>query len=74
MARERDEHLKWAKDRAAEYLAIGAAGDAWTSFCSDMTKHPETAKHDGLHLGTLLNSTGLLSTVVEVREFIRGFN
>ena len=44
----REEHLKWCKDRASEYLDQGDVGQAMASFISDMGKHPETASHSCL--------------------------
>ena len=68
------EHLQWCKDRAAQYLAIGDASEAWASFCSDMQKHDETRQHPALLDGTRLRLGGFLSTVDELRAFIAGLN
>lgn len=38
----RAEHLAWAKERALEYVEMGDLTGAFTSFASDMGKHPET--------------------------------
>ena len=35
----RDEHLRWCKDRALEYVKVGDAKQAVTSFMSDMSKN-----------------------------------
>lgn len=70
----RAEHLSWAKARALEYVAVGDVANAWNSIVSDLTKHPETADHSGIQLGSMLALNGNLSTVREVREFIEGLN
>lgn len=70
----RSDHLAWCKARAAEYLAIGDARQAWLSFCADMAKHDETKGHDALRLGTMMQHGGMLSTVAQVRDFVQGFN
>lgn len=38
----REEHLAWCKKRALEYLDHGDIQGAFSSFASDMGKHPET--------------------------------
>lgn len=71
----RAEHLKWAKDRAKEYLDADDPSQAIASFLSDLGKHPEVDPNmtvrqiaGGLMFG------GHLSTVSQVREFIDGTN
>ncbi len=71
---ERSEHLKWCKDRANEYVDNGDLENAFTSFQSDMSKHPETSDHVALSLGTMLLISGHLSTLHDMREWINGFN
>ena len=69
----RNEHLEWCKVRAREYLDAGDAPQAFASFASDMSKHPETAGHIGLGLGLMM----LMSrpqTVDEARRWVEGFN
>jgi hypothetical protein len=38
----RQQHLEWCKTRALEYLDSGDITGAYSSFLSDMSKHPET--------------------------------
>jgi len=71
---ERAEHLQWCKDRANEYVKNGDTKEAFASFQSDMTKHPETDGHMALQLGTMLLLSGNLSTANQMREWINGFN
>jgi hypothetical protein len=66
-------HLQWAKDRALEYVGAGALTEAFTSFHSDMNKHPETANHKALELGTMLLIGGHLNSQRQMREWIEGF-
>lgn len=44
----RSEHIAWAKERAREHLKAGDLVQAFASFVSDMSKHPETAKQQDL--------------------------
>lgn len=57
-----------------EYIEQGDVHNAWASMASDMGKHPETSNHIALELGMMLLISGKLSTVVEMRKFIEGFN
>jgi len=70
----RQEHVEWCKIRARQYLDVGDVSNAWASMASDLSKHPETANHSGLILGTMQVMGGMLSTVDEMRLFIEGFN
>lgn len=70
----RSEHLQWAKSRAFEYVERGDIPNAFTSFTSDMNKHPETARHVALELGAMLLFSGHLSTERQMRDWIDGFN
>ena len=70
----RAEHVQWAKDRALEYLQRGDVTNAFTSFTSDLNKHPETAKSPTLELGAMLFFSGHLKTERQMREWITGFN
>lgn len=70
----RTEHLEWCKVRAMEYVEAGDYQQAITSIISDLGKHPETAGHTGIQLGTLMLMAGLLNTRSEVTHFIQGFN
>jgi len=73
-SRTREEHIKWCKTRAVQYLDAGDWNNAWASMASDLSKHPETKDHSGLMLGTLQLMGGMLSSVSEMRRFIEGFN
>jgi len=70
----RTEHLDWCKQRANEYVDRNDLMNAYASFQSDMGKHPETANHIALELGTMLLISGNLSTAHQMREWINGFN
>jgi len=71
---ERSEHLKWCKERALEYVKVGDLKQAFASFHSDMSKHPETANHLALEMGTMLLLSGNLDTPRQMEEWITGFN
>lgn len=70
----REEHLKWAKDRALAYVDQGDLDDAYASMVSDMSKHPETENHAAIQLGMMLMVNEHLSSPNEMRDFINGFN
>ena len=70
----RAEHLAWCKSRAMEYVDAGDVSQAMASMASDLGKHPETAGHAGVQLGTMLLLAGHLNAVEEMRRFIEGFN
>lgn len=70
----RAEHLEWCKQRALEYVDKGDLKEAFASFQSDMTKHPETDGHLALKLGTMLLIGGHLSSNKQMRDWITGFN
>lgn len=70
----REQHLKWCKDRALEYVDAGDNPNAFASFQSDMTKHEETKGHKALQLGTMLLLGGHLETPKGMKEWIIGFN
>ena len=38
----REDHIRWCKDRALEYVKLGDLDNAIASMQSDLTKHPET--------------------------------
>lgn len=71
---KRSEHLQWCKDRAMEYVNDGDMQQAFASFQSDMTKHPETSDHLVLQMGTMLMIGGHLSTAKEMTDWITGTN
>jgi hypothetical protein len=70
----REEHLKWCKERAMQYVDAGDIPQAIASMHSDLGKHPETANHAGIQLGFMLLMSGNLNTQEEARKFIEGFN
>ena len=70
----RKEHIDWAKQRASEYLNQGDTTLAFTSFASDMGKHPETREHPFIQVGMMMLIGGHLSNTQEMRKFIDGFN
>ena len=73
MATTREDHLNWSKKRALEYLERGDITQAWTSMCSDLTKHEELEDHIAIKLGGMLLASGDLNTVEKMKEFIEGF-
>jgi hypothetical protein len=70
----RDEHLEWAKQRALEYCERGDVVNAWASMVSDLSKHEELQNHAAIRMGMMMLLSGNLSTVREMRQFIKGFN
>ncbi|MEE9117026.1 MAG: hypothetical protein V3U02_00345 [Calditrichia bacterium] len=70
----REEHMVWAKGRALGYVDAGDNNNAWASMCSDLNKHPETQNHPAIGLGMTLKMSGGLSSTLEMRKFIEGFN
>ena len=70
----REEHLKWAKERALVYARSGDVNGAIASMASDLRKHPETDHHVAIELGTMMLLAGLLKTREQAVEFIEGFN
>ena len=70
----RSEHLQWCKDRALEYVIQGDNGQAFASFMSDMSKHKETLTHKALEIGMTLLLGGHLTTEIQMRDWIKGFN
>lgn len=71
----RDEHLKWAKERALEYLDHREYNNAVTSMLSDLSKHPEL-KGIGEKMAMLgiWILTHKAKDPNEIRRFIEGFN
>lgn len=70
----REEHLKWCKTRALEYVDRGDLNNAYASMASDLNKHPETEGHPAIQLGMMMLMGGHLSRPDEMRRFIEGFN
>jgi len=74
----RQEHLKWAKERALEYVDVGDLANAVASMTSDIQKHDETA-YTGeaaatlallVHVATLDVMNG---NARAVRQWVEGF-
>lgn len=66
------QHFAWAQSRALEYVDLGQAENALSSFVSDLNKHPGTA---GLiHPDLMVLAAGELAIggVRGVRDFITG--
>jgi len=70
----RTEHLEWCKKRALEYCDKGDAMEGLISMFSDLSKHPETANHSAIKIGTQLMLIGALNHPEAARHFIEGFN
>lgn len=68
----RAEHVAWVKQRALVELDAGSVVNALASLQSDLRKHPETARHDGIELSMRLAMAGRLGNERQVREFIEG--
>lgn len=70
----RDEHLKWSKTRALEYLDAGDIRNAITSMMSDLSKHEDFqgSTYD------MLNVLGIRYAITNdqrgARSWIEGFN
>lgn len=67
----RDEHVRWARDRAFQYLDAGDLDQALASMTSDLSNHPQTediARSFG-PLGFIAYSRG----PVALRAYISGF-
>lgn len=71
---DREQHLEWSKQRAKELISSSDLQGAFTSFLSDMGKHPETASHPALYTGLSLLMGGHLVTTVQMNTWIDGFN
>ena len=71
----REEHLKWCKQRAMEYVKAGDYQQAVASMLSDLRKHPENeAAADGIcaQLGIMELMRG--PTRESITRYIEGFN
>jgi hypothetical protein len=71
----RAEHMAWAKQRALEYVEAGDVKNAFASFASDITKHPETASLSEFigMVGMPELMSGRLDSPEAMRKFIEGF-
>lgn len=72
----RNEHLAWAKERAYEYINLGELDNAFASFSSDLTKHPDLPSLLSIQntLGAQQLIAGFLNTPQAMRSWIEGFN
>ena len=70
----REEHLRWCKDRALEYVDLNDLDQAMASMMSDLGKHEGTMNHAAGPLMLAMATSGLLSTASEMRKFIKDFN
>lgn len=70
----REEHLKWCKQRALEYVDAGDIQNAFASMVSDLGEHDETRGHIGIELGSAMLFGGHMNTLPEARKWIEGFN
>lgn len=73
---ERSKHLQWCKDRALEYVRMGDLQQAFTSFASDVGKHPltENIRDIVANLGMPLLMGGHLNTPKQMEDHINGYN
>jgi hypothetical protein len=53
---------------------MGDVNQAFASMASDLGKHPDTEGHVGIQLGMMQLMAGLLSSPVQMRHYIEGFN
>ena len=70
----RKNHILWCKNRALECIKEGDIANAYLSFISDMSKHPETRNHIALELGTQMFLAGMLNSEMKMKNWIEGFN
>jgi hypothetical protein len=66
----REEHLKWCKDRALEYIEMGEPEHAFNSFMSDLFKHEETKTHPKIQKGIISYLSGRFENAEEAKRFI----
>jgi len=70
----RQEHLRWCKDRALAYVDAGDNNQAFASLIQDLNLHPDTQGHSASELGMMLLISGHLTTARDMRDFIEGCN
>jgi hypothetical protein len=70
----RAEHLQWCKDRALEYVEMGALEMAILSMQSDIRKHPETTLTHPIEVALLRMLFSQPRTAENVRHWIQSFN
>lgn len=71
----REEHLKWCKDRAMEYVKVGDYQQAVASMLSDLRTHPEnepSASGICAQLGIMELMNG--PTRESITRYVQGFN
>lgn len=76
----REQHLKWCKDRAMEYVRAGDFDQAFASMMSDLSKHDDT--RPSVQIGFMLGSVEVSNAKKNgahagkeiMRRFIEGFN
>jgi hypothetical protein len=71
----REEHLKWKKQRAMQYVESGDYNSAVSSMLSDLGKHPDTKSS----AGGVLAQLGMMElmrgpTRESITRYIEGFN
>lgn len=66
----REEHLKWCKERAMEYVNSGDFQQGVTSMLSDLSKHPDTKSSVGV--GVMISMT--VHDCAAAKRFVEGFN
>ena len=69
----RDEHLKWCKERALQYVDEGDLSNAVASMASDLRKHDDFTGpvYSGL---TVIGMMEIAKGPAAVRRWIEGFN
>lgn len=72
--RTREEHLRWCKERALEYIDKGDIQEGIASMLSDMRKHEETKSPTLDQLAMMMLMSGQLNSIPKAREFINGYN
>lgn len=70
---EREKHLEWCKQRAAEYIKSGDMTNALASFMSDMQKNDETNRHPVLPLFATMFFEGHFKTPEQLGKYIEDF-
>lgn len=66
----REDHLKWCKERAMEYVNNGDVQQGVTSMLSDLGKHPDTKS--SVSFGVMISMT--VHDRDSAKRFVEGFN
>lgn len=75
MTMTREEHLKWCKERALEYVQRGKLEDAVASMASDLTEHPSWRDKEFVSFMVLDACLFCVPAGADaVRRWIEGFN